>query len=134
MWGFNVNEDKGFLGGVNDLADELAEILKQTDDNQVERTLEIGAEELAKDISRLPKPRSQISTSGYTHILDTVSTWKDDLKSGMKVRVGWKKYYGPILEHGSSKMASRPHLKPTWNRNKNKYQEQMIKYLKLGGN
>lgn len=129
-----MSVDKGFLGGIDDLADELAEILKQTDENQIEKTLEIGAEELAKDVSRLPKPRSQISTSGYTHLLDTVSTWKADLESGTKVRVGWKKYYGPILEHGSSKMAARPHLKPIWNRNKNKYQEKMIKYLKLGGN
>ncbi|MPW26402.1 hypothetical protein GC105_11440 [Alkalibaculum sp. M08DMB] len=128
-----MNEDN-FLGGINDLESELAEILARTEENQIDNVLESGAELLAKDINRLPKPRSQISKGGYTHILDTVGVWRDNLKSGSKVRLGWRKYHGPILEHGSYKMGAQPHLKPTWNRNKTKYQLEMIKKLKLGGN
>ena len=129
-----MKDDKGFLGGINDLESELAEILAATEDDNIHNSLEMGAKLLASDIKRLPKPRSKISKAGYTHILDTVGVWRDELKTHSKVRLGWKKYYGPILEHGSYKMGSQPHLKPTWARNKAKYQKEMIKNLKLGGN
>lgn len=134
IWGYYVSGDDVFLGGIDDLESELAQILARTEEAQVDNVLEYGAELLAKDINRLPKPRSQISKGGYTHILDTIGVWRDNLSSGSKVRLGWKKYYGPILEHGSYKMGAQPHLKPTWHRNKNKYQEEMIRKLKLGGN
>nr|WP_225877836.1 HK97-gp10 family putative phage morphogenesis protein [Alkalibacter mobilis] len=113
---------------------ELAAILVATEETKVDNALEMGARLLAIDIKKLPKPRSQISKSGYTHLLDSVDVWRDELKAGSKVRLGWRKYYGPILEHGSYKMGSQPHLKPTWERNKAKYQKEMIENLKLGGN
>lgn len=69
---------------------------------------EKGAREFVSDLRKLPKPRSKISKAGYTHIVDTFSMKRE--KSG--IEVGWGKYYGPMLEHGTRKMAAREHLKP----------------------
>ena len=48
-------------------------------------------------------------------------------KSG--IEVGWGKYYGPMLEHGTRKMAAREHLKPLFERNKEKYYRKMTESI-----
>jgi len=123
-----AHDTNGFVGGINDLQAELSRILDSTSDDDVKSALFVAADALVKDINKLPKPRSQISKSGYTHLVDSVLAW---YYKTSQVKVGWGKFYGPILEHGSGKMAAQPHLKPTWEKNKIKYQEDMINYLKL---
>lgn len=61
---------------------------------------------------------------GYTHLLDTVTyeIQKDD------VVVGWGKYYGPMVENGTVKMQGTTHLRPTFERNKEKYYKDMQKH------
>ena len=45
------------------------------------------------------------------------------------IKVGWGKYYGPMLEHGTRKMAARVHLKPLFERNKEKYYKKMAESI-----
>lgn len=112
------------------MEDGFDSLLKQIEsckiDNQkVVNTLEIGAKEFVKDVRKLPRPRSRMSGSGYTHLIDTVTTRK--LKT--EVEAGWGKYYGPMVENGTRKMKGTPHMKPTFLRNQEKYLAIMKKNL-----
>ena len=109
----------GFL----ELAEELEKSIKKAE--QSEKILEIGAKEFTEDLRKLPKPISQIRKSGYTHLINTFSY----RKKGKEYEVGWGKYYGPMVENGTVKMAARPHLKPCWERNKERYYSKMIKEI-----
>lgn len=91
----------------------------------VMEALETGAAALVSDIRSLPKPRSEITKPGYTHLLDTV-TYK---KGNEEVEAGWGKYYGPMLEKGTKKMKGVEHIRPTYDRNADKYVEKMKKVL-----
>lgn len=108
-------EDEGF--------DALQKILSEYDlkDEIVLNGLEKGAEKLAEDVRKLPKPRSQIAKAGYTHLLDTVT----HKRTNKDVEIGWGKYYGPMVETGTTKMKGVPHIKTTFEKNKNKYYEIM---------
>ena len=112
-------EDEGF--------DTLQKLLNEYNirDEVVLDALEKGAKELATDVRKLPKPRSKIAKAGYTHLLDTV-TYKRDKKD---VEVGWGKYYGPMVESGTTKMRGVPHIKPEFERNKDKYYKIMTQDL-----
>lgn len=103
--------------------DELSEILKgyELTDEKVLKALEEGAEQFTRDVQRLPKPRSRIRKSGHEHMLDTV-TYKRTEKD---VEAGWMKYYGLMVERGTVKMRGVPHMKPTFDRNKVKYETTM---------
>lgn len=108
--------------------DELSKLLEQykIDDMEVVDVLEEGAKELVKDVAALPKPRSAIKTAGYTHLLDTV-TYKTAKK---EVEVGWGKYYGPMVERGAKTMnKAHPHVSTTFEQNKERYYQTMIKKL-----
>lgn len=107
--------------------DTLEKILQQYNikDEDVLSGLESGAKELASDIIKLPRPRSKIAKAGYTHLLDTV-TYKRGEKD---VEVGWGKYYGPMVEHGTTKMRGVPHIQPTFERNKEKYYKIMTQNI-----
>lgn len=112
------------------MEDGFDSLLKQIESSQIDNqkivsTLEMGAKEFAKDVRKLPRPRSRMSGSGYTHLIDTVTTRK--LKS--EVEVGWGKYYGPMVEHGTRKMKGTPHMNPTYEKNKKKYYDIMKKNL-----
>lgn len=67
------------------------------------------------------------SLSGYTHLVDSFSYKRD--KTG--IDVGWGKYYGPMLEHGTKKMSAKAHLKPLFEQNKERYYKKMIAALDL---
>lgn len=107
--------------------DEFSDLLKNFDDidGRVDEILQIGADELCKDIKNLPKPRSKVTKSGYTHLLDTITSRKE----GKEVVVGWGKYYGPMLEKGTKKMEGQGHLARTFKRNADKYYEKMTKEI-----
>ncbi|WP_297780353.1 HK97-gp10 family putative phage morphogenesis protein [Blautia sp.] len=115
----NFYEDEGF--------DALQKLLERYDikDEMVLEGLEKGAEQFATDIRKLPKPRSEITKAGYTHLLDTV-TYK---RTKSDIEVGWGKYYGPMVENGTKKMNGSPHIKPGFERNKEKYYKIMTQNI-----
>lgn len=107
--------------------DEFSDLLKEFDDvdRRVNEILQIGADELCKDIKSLPQPRSKVAKAGYTHLLDTIASRKE----GKEVVVGWGKYYGPMLEKGTKKMEGQGHLANTFKRNADKYYDKMTKEI-----
>ena len=54
---------------------------------------------------------------------------KEFVRTDSGIKVGWGKYYGPMLEHGTRKMAARAHLKPLFERNKEKYYKKMTESI-----
>lgn len=119
-----TNEVYGYSG-----FEALSEIIeKYIDgaDNAIE-ILETGAKEFVNDLLKLPKPISKIRKSGYTHLINSFSYRKKD----KEVEVGWGKYYGPMVEHGTKKMDAREHVYPLWDKNKEKYYKTMITKLGL---
>lgn len=112
-------KDSGFDG--------FAKLLEkyQISEEDAMQALEEIAEDFVNDVGKLPKPRSAIVTAGHTHLLDTM-TFKR--KSG-EIEVGWGKYYGPMVERGTVKMHGTPHIKPTFEQNKEKYFKNINKKL-----
>lgn len=109
--------------GFKELSNMLEDCIKKAE-NPVD-ILEIGAKELVKDLLKLPKPMSKIRANGYTHLIKTF-TYK---KNEKEIEVGWGKYYGPMLENGTVKMRASPHIRPLWDKNKEKYYKKMINEL-----
>lgn len=123
---FHASED--ITRGFAELQKELEEILKGLE--EPEKTLEIGAKELVKDLLKLPKPKSQIRSAKYTHLIDTFAWQHSETHKG-EVEVGWGKFYGRMVEKGTVRSGARPHLEPTFERNKDKYYRKMIKHMGL---
>ena len=111
------------MDGFDSLEKLIAEYEGSADN--VMEALETGAENLAADIRALPKPRSETTKPGYTHLMDTVTHKKAD----NEVEVGWGKYYGPMVERGTRRMGAQSHIQPTYDRNVDKYLEKMKKVL-----
>lgn len=106
---------------------ELENILKEFSE-KIENPLDIiedAAREFTNDIRKLPKPRSKVSKPGYTHLLDTV-TYR---RTNTEIEVGWEKYYGPMVENGTKHMRGVPHISTTFEANKEKYYQKMIKKI-----
>ena len=108
--------------GLDSLQKMLKELAEKADSSNVERAMEKGAQALIRDVRALPKPRSKITKSGYTHLLDSVAMRRNK----GEIEVGWGKYYGPMVENGTTKMDAQPHFRPTFNKNKEKYYKLMI--------
>lgn len=109
----------GFLELMESLEKSISKV------EEPEKILEIGAKEFVNDLKKLPKPISQIRKSGYTHLIRTFSY----RKKGKEFEVGWGKYYGPMVENGTKKMTARTHLRPCFERNKEKYYIHMMKKI-----
>lgn len=118
-------EGEIYADGFDEFSKMLEEFKKRTEVKNVTKVLEIGARQLVEDVRALPHPRSQINTPGYTHLLDTV-TYQTQ---GEEVVVGWGKYYGPMVENGTVKMKGIEHVKPTFERNSEKYYKNMQKAI-----
>lgn len=116
-----------YTDGFEELEKMLSDFSKESEN--VVDLLVIGAKALVDDVRKLPRPRSAIKKSGHTHLLDTVtySRKKDE------VETGWGKYYGPMVERGTRKMAGTPHFSTTFEANKEKYYKLMTKDLYEGG-
>lgn len=114
-------------GGFEDFEELLKRYSGNVSSDKALDAVEEGAKEFVNDLLRLPKPRSQITKAGYTHIVSTFALERTD--SGIKV--GWGKYYGPMLEHGTKKMSAKAHLKPLFEQNKERYYKKMIAALDL---
>ena len=106
----------GFEELMEDLGKYIAKVEKPED------IIIIGVKEFVKDLKKLTKPISQIHRSGYTHLIKTFSY----RQKGKEFEVGWGKYYGPIVENGSKNMSPRTHLRPCFERNKEKYYSRMF--------
>lgn len=104
----------------NDLINDLNSLIVKAE-NPI-KILEIGAKSYTKDLLKLSNPHSRIKKSGYTHLVDSFcyEIEKDEIK------VGWGKYYGRMVEEGTVLMKAQPHMKPTFEKNKNKYYTEMI--------
>lgn len=109
---------------VLELQKELENIIKNVGNST--EILEVGAKEFVKDLLKLPKPKSKIKSSKYTHLVDSFS-YKKSTKHIGELEIGWGKYYGPMVEHGTIINSPQPHLKPTFNKNQKKYYDLMIK-------
>ncbi len=111
--------------GFQDLTYILKGYIKEAD-NIIE-VLETGAKEFVNDLLKLPKPISKIRKAGYTHLINTF-TYRENKN---EIEVGWGKYYGPMVEHGTKNMDENPHIYPLWDKNKEKYYKIMITKLGL---
>lgn len=111
--------------GFKELEKEFEGIIAKAE--EPEKILEIGVKEFVTDLRKLPKPISKIRKSGYTHLIDTFSYKKNNNRS--EIEVGWGKYYGPMVEHGTENMNAKAHLEPCFERNKEKYYNKMIKEI-----
>ena len=111
--------------------EELEKMLSDFSDNidQALSAVEQAANEFVSDVKKMPRPRSAMNSAGYTHLLDTISS----RNTGKEIEVGWGKYYGPMVERGTRKMAGTPHLVPTFDRNKEKYYKKITDEM-FGGN
>ena len=112
--------------GFDDFSKMLEKYMENTSMDNVLNVLEIGAEVLVQDVRALPRPRSQRSGGGWTHLLDTVT----QKKNGEEVEVG----SGKIITECSWKKAHvrcRPsHIfLRTFNRNQEKYYKKMQEAL-----
>lgn len=83
--------------------------------------LEVGVKEFVKDLLKLTKPYSKISSSNYTHLVDTFTY---EIKKE-EIEIGWGKYYGRMVEDGTKLTPKQPHLAPLYEKNKSKYYEKM---------
>ena len=111
--------------GFQDLAD-IIEYYAKGADNFIE-VLEVGAKEFVNDLLKLPKPMSKIRKAGYTHLVRSFAY----RKRKNEIEIGWGKYYGPMVEHGTNKMDENPHVYPLWDKNKEKYYKTMLTKLGL---
>lgn len=118
------NELYGYEG-FQDLADIIERYAKNADN--ITEVLEVGAKEFVNDLLKLPKPISKIRKAGYTHLINSFSY----RKKKNEIEVGWGKYYGPMVEHGTVKMDENPHVYPLWDKNKEKYYKTMLTKLGL---
>lgn len=113
--------------GFKILSETIELYAEKVEEKNIVDILEAGAKEFVNDLLKLPSPMSRIRKSGYTHLIRTFSTRK--LKN--EVEVGWGKYYGPMVEHGTTKINEKPHVYPLWDKNKEKYYKTMITKLGL---
>lgn len=114
-------EFNGFL----ELEEELKEIIEKVENK--DKYLEEIAQDFVKDLLKLPKPKSKINRSGYTHLISTFSY----AKRRDEIEIGWGKYYGMFVEKGTKTVVAQPHLQPMFEKNFNKYIEKINKKLNL---
>lgn len=107
--------------GFDDLLKQIEQIGAAISEEQILDVIEAGTDEYVSDLLRLPKPISQIRKGGYTHLVNTFSSKRED---GV-IKVGWGKYYGRFVEKGTRKMSAQPHLVPLWEQNQARYVEAM---------
>lgn len=110
--------------GFDELAQELSQIAKAATGPAKKEALEDGAE-IVVDRARALAPVD-------TGLLKREGIVKGD-NTGDKIDIGWTKdgFYGRFLEHGTSKMAPRPHINPAWEQTKTQVINTMLTDLKL---
>lgn len=111
--------------GMEDFEEMLKQYAAKADPENALDVIETGAKEFVNDLLKLPKPRSEVKKPGYTHLINTFAMER----ARDEIKVGWGKYYGPMVERGTKKMAARAHLKPLFEQNKEKYYRKMTEKI-----
>ena len=111
--------------GMEDFEKMLKQYAAKADPENALDAIETGAKEFVNDLLKLPKPRSEVKKPGYTHLINTFAM---ERARGV-IKVGWGKYYGPMVERGTKKVAARAHLKPLFEQNKEKYYRKMTEKI-----
>lgn len=111
--------------GVEDFEKMLKQYAAKADPENALDAIETGAKEFVNDLLKLPKPRSEVKKPGYTHLINTFAMER----ARGEIKVGWGKYYGPMVERGTKKMAARAHLKLLFEQNKEKYYRKMTEKI-----
>ena len=123
--GLNTNFE-----GFEELQQLLIEEARKVDKENLKQALFAGASELASDANKLPKPISRINSPGYTHLLDSISARM--MQGGATgAEVGWGKFYGRMVEKGTSKMSPRAHLIPLFERNAKNYYQTIVDKINI---
>lgn len=123
--GLNTNFE-----GFEELQQLLIEEARKVDKENLKQALLAGASELASDANKLPKPISRINSPGYTHLLASISARM--MQGGATgAKVGWGKFYGRMVEKGTSKMSPRAHLIPLFERNAKNYYQTIVDKINL---
>ena len=123
--GLNTNFE-----GFEELQQLLIEEARKVDKENLKQALLAGATELASDANKLPKPISRINSPGYTHLLSSISARM--MQGGATgAEVGWGKFYGRMVEKGTSKMSPRAHLIPLFERNSKNYYQTIVDKINL---
>lgn len=104
----------------NELFSELNSLIQKAE--KPIAILEVGAKSFTKDLLKLSKPHSKIRKSGYTHLVDSFCY---EIRKE-EVVVGWGKYYGRMVEDGTTMTRSQPHVKPVFERGKKNYYDAML--------
>lgn len=89
--------------GMEDFEMMLKQYAKQVDPESALDAIEAGTKEFVNDLLKLPKPRSAVRKPGYTHLIDTFAMERTQ----GEIKVGWGKYYGPMVEHGNKENDSK---------------------------
>lgn len=122
-----LRQQEELLNGFDDLMSELSNYAKKADPKNVKKILEVGAEAVVKDLNKLPFPISNIRKPGYTHLIQSFCYQEStNGKHKGQMEIGWGKYYGRMVESGTSLMKAQPHIEPSYDRNKEKYWKLMI--------
>lgn len=108
--------------GFDDFSRMIEELARQTSEGAVLDAIEEAAKAFTNDLLHLPKPKSRISKPGYTHLINTFSSQRKE----KEIEVGWGKYYGTMVEKGTSRMKQQPHLRDAYDRNRSKYERLII--------
>ncbi len=119
--------------GFDDLSNLLGDILKNIDDPQ--DALVEGAKLYVNDVSKLPRPYSDLKRVNSKHMLDTIHYRR---AKNSEVEVGAGVYWLNFVNLGTSRSSKRkwstpanPFLNRTWDANKNKYYSAIIKKIGL---
>ncbi len=112
-------------GGFEDFEEMLKQYSENVSSDKALDAVEAGAKEFLNDLLKLPKPRSEISKPGYTHLVDSFALKREE----NEIKAGWGKYYGPMVEHGTKKMPKKAHLVPLFEQNKEKYYKKMTEQI-----
>lgn len=112
------------ISGMLEFIEDMEKYSRNASDDKIAEVLMAGADELAEDVRKLPKPRTAMG-GGHTHMLDSVGT----KKNGAAVQVGWGQFYGAFVERGTRKQRAQPHISKTWDQNKDRYYKTMSNKL-----
>lgn len=108
--------------GFGELQDQLQDLISNASKEQINQALKDAADQIVEDAHKLPYPISRITKAGYTHLVNSITSSESSRSSGVPERViGWGKFYGRMVEHGTQKYSSRAHLIPMYERNKDQY-------------
>lgn len=118
-----------FYKGFEELSNLLEEYIEKVENPQ--DILVVGAKKYVSDLSKLPRPYSQLKRVNSKHMLDTMHYRR---AKNNEVEVGAGVYWLNFVERGTGRTTKRkwgtpanPFMRRTWGANSNKYYEAMLK-------